>query len=167
MLKGIWQTVTSTRAPASVILIRLLVGWVFVSEGLQKFIFPGELGTGRFTTIGFANPSAVAYFVACFEVTCGALLLLGLGTRLAAIPLVIVMLTALTTTKVPILLGHDLWGFHVRALKRYGFWAAASEARTDCSMLLGSLFLLIVGAGRWSFDACCACRRAPTAPDAG
>ncbi len=151
-LHGIRNRSVSSRAPASVILIRLMVGLVFVSEGLQKFIYPGELGPGRFEKMGFAQPN-LAYFVACFEVTCGALLVLGLFTRAAAVPLIIVMLTAITTTKVPILVGHDLWGFHVRKLPEYGLWAMAHEARTDWAMLLGSAFLLIVGAGRWSVDA--------------
>jgi len=147
-----WQHLCTTRAPASVILIRLMVGLVFVSEGVQKFLFAAELGAGRFERIGFAQPN-VAYLVACVEVTCGVLLVLGLLTRLAAIPLIIVMLTAITTTKLPILLGHDLWGFQVRKLSEYGFWAMAHEARTDWAMLLGSVFLLIVGAGRFSIDA--------------
>ena len=50
------------------------------------------------------------------------------------------MLTAIATTKLPILLEE-------------GFWKMAHEARTDWSMLLGSIFLLIVGGGRWSLDA--------------
>lgn len=141
-----------TRAPASVILIRLMVGLVFVSEGLQKFIYPADLGPDRFEKMGFAQPG-IAYFVACFEVTCGTLLVLGLFTRAAAIPLIIVMLTAIATTKLPILVGYDLWGFHVRKLPEYGFWAMAHEARTDWAMLLGSIFLLFVGGGRWSVDA--------------
>jgi len=148
-----WQRVFATRAPASVILIRLLVGFVFVSEGLQKFLYPGDVGTGRFEKIGFAAPDAMANLVACFEVACGAMLVLGLLTRTATIPLIVVMLTAIVTTKLPILVGHDLWGLHVRRLSRYGFWAMAHEARTDWAMLLGSIFLLIVGGGRYSIDA--------------
>jgi uncharacterized membrane protein YphA (DoxX/SURF4 family) len=50
------------------------------------------------------------------------------------------MLVAIASTKVPILLSD-------------GFWKMAHEARTDWSMLLGSLFLLIAGAGRCSLDA--------------
>jgi putative oxidoreductase len=160
MTNVVWKRIVTTRAPASVILIRLMVGLVFLSEGLQKFLYPADFGTGRFEKIGFAGPEALAYFVACFEVTCGMLLVLGLITRLAAIPLIIVMLTALTTTKLPILAGHDLWGFHVRKLPEYGFWAMAREARTDWSMLLGSVFLLIAGAGRWSLDVALSRRRA-------
>jgi uncharacterized membrane protein YphA (DoxX/SURF4 family) len=123
-----------------VIIIRLMLGGVFISEGIQKFQFPAEVGAGRFAKIGIPSPEFVAPFVGCFEIGCGTLVLLGLLTRLAVIPLAIVMLTAIATTKIPILLND-------------GFWKMAHEARTDWSMLLGCLFLLIVGAGRWSVDA--------------
>ncbi len=122
------------------ILIRLAVGAVFLSEGIQKFLFPTALGVGRFTKIGIPAPEIMAPFVGVVEVSCGALLILGLLTRLAAIPLIIDMLVAIVATKLPILL-------------KSGFWAMAHEARTDYTMLLGCLFFLIVGAGRWSVDA--------------
>jgi putative oxidoreductase len=128
-----------THATAAVLIIRLMVGAVFVSEGIQKFLYPAEVGAGRFEKIGFSSPELVAQVVACFEITCGVLLLLGLLTRLAAIPLIVIMLTAMATTKFPI-------------LQNDGFWKMAHEARTDWSMLLGSLFLLIVGGGEWSAD---------------
>jgi len=147
------KRIVATRAPRSVLLIRLMVGLVFLSEGLQKFLDPEHLGPGRFERIGFAAPETLAYLVATFEVTCGALLTVGLLTRIAAFPLIIIMLSALATTKLPVLAGHDLWGFHVRKLPEYGFWAMLHEARTDWAMLLGSTFLLLVGGGRWSLDA--------------
>ncbi len=87
------------------------------------------------------------------EIVCGALVIAGLLTRLAAIPLIIDMLVAIFTTKIPILLGYGFWGFSLRTLPYYGFWGMLHEARTDLSMLLGSIFLLILGAGRWSVDA--------------
>ena len=92
-------------------------------------------------------------FVGSIEITCGALIVIGLLTRLAAIPLIIDMLVAITSTKIPILLGHRFWRFSVSKLPSYGFWAMAHEARTDFAMFLGSIFLLIVGAGAWSVDA--------------
>ncbi len=122
------------------ILLRLAVGAVFLSEGIQKFLFPSALGVGRFTKIGIPAPEIMAPFVGVVEVGCGALLILGLLTRLAAIPLILDMLVAIVTTKLPILL-------------KSGSWAMAHEARTDYTMLLGCLFFLIVGAGRWSADA--------------
>jgi uncharacterized membrane protein YphA (DoxX/SURF4 family) len=130
----------STSAPTAVLLVRLLVGAVFLSEGIQKFLFPLEAGAGRFEKIGFGSPELVAQFVACFEIIGGSLVLLGLATRAAVIPLMIIMLTAIVTTKIPI-------------LQQQGFWKMAHEARTDWAMLLGSVFLLIVGAGKWSLDA--------------
>jgi putative oxidoreductase len=81
-----------------------------------------------------------------------ALLLAGLATRLAAVPLIINMGVAIVSTKIPILLGHSFWGFNLRELSSYGFWSMAHEARTDFAMLLGSTFLLIVRAGPWSLD---------------
>jgi uncharacterized membrane protein YphA (DoxX/SURF4 family) len=146
------QKLIATRAPASVILIRLVVGGVFLSEGIQKFLFPNENGVGRFAKIGIPSPEVMAPFVGIVEIVCGALILLGLLTRLAAIPLIINMLVAILSTKIPILLGHGFWGFSLRTLPYYGFWGMAHESRTDFSMLLGSLFLLIVGAGMWSLD---------------
>jgi uncharacterized membrane protein YphA (DoxX/SURF4 family) len=134
------KEIFSTHAPAAVLIIRLMVGGVFISEGVQKFLFPAEVGAGRFEKIGFSSPEFVARFVACFEIGCGTLVVLGLLTRPASIPLIIIMLTALATTKIPI-------------LREQGFWKMAHEARTDWSMLLGALFLLVVGGGAASLDA--------------
>jgi putative oxidoreductase len=140
-------------APAAVLLIRLLVGGVFFEEGLQKFLFPELLGAGRFGRIGIPWPNAMGPFVGAVEIFCGALLLAGFFTRLAAIPLLADISVAILSTKIPILLGHAYGPFHLAQLNRYGFWSMASESRTDFSMLLGLLFLLIVGAGPWSLDA--------------
>jgi len=139
-------------APAAVILVRLMVGAVFLEEGLQKFLFPQLLGAGRFGRIGIPWPNVLGPFVGAVEIFFGALLLLGLFTRLAAIPLLSTISVAIATTKIPILLGHAYGPFHLAQLGRYGFWSMASEARTDFSMLLGLLFLLAVGAGPWSLD---------------
>jgi putative oxidoreductase len=135
-----FQKLLFTNAPAAVILIRLIVGGVFLSEGIQKFLMPEALGGGRFTKIGIPNPEIMASFVGDCEIVCGVLFTLGLLTRFAAVTMIINMLVAIWTTKVPILL-------------QSGFWSMAHEARTDWSMLLGSIFLLWVGAGAWSFDA--------------
>ena len=121
-------------------MIRLLVGAVFLSEGIQKFLFPNDLGVGRFVKIGIPAPQVMAPFVGVVEIVCGALIILGLLTRFAAIALIIDMLVAISTTKIPIML-------------KSGFWAMAHESRTDYAMLLGAVFLLIVGAGRASMDA--------------
>lgn len=143
---------TRTTAPRSIIFIRLMIGLIFMSEGVQKFIFPESLGPGRFENIGFMIPDILACFVACVEITAGLMVILGLLTRIAALALAINMTVAILSTKIPILLGHGYWFFHVRQLSRYGFWAMAHESRTDLAMLAGSLFLLVVGAGAWSLD---------------
>jgi putative oxidoreductase len=149
-----WRAVLETHAPEWTILVRLLVGLVvFFPEGIQKLVFPDLLGAGRFANIGIPYPDLMGPFVGTVEITCGALIILGLLTHLAAVPLIMIMLVAIVSTKVPIWLGHDFWIFHVPKLARYGFWSMAHEARADFCMLLGSLYLLIEGGGRWSIDA--------------
>lgn len=133
------QRLASSSAPPATILIRLAVGGVFLSEGIQKLLEPATRGAGRFAKIGIPWPELMGPFVGAVEITCGALLLLGLATRLAAVPLVVVMLVALATTKLPILLER-------------GLWTMAHDSRTDFAMLLGALFLLLVGAGPWALD---------------
>ncbi|HLJ79281.1 MAG TPA: DoxX family protein [Acidobacteriaceae bacterium] len=123
----------------AIILIRILVGWVFVSEGIQKFLFPVALGWGRFAKIGLPHPHVLAPVVAIVEIVCGALVILGLWTRIAAVPLLIVIGTAIATTKFPM-------------LHHQGLWAMLHEARVDFSMALGLIFLLIVGSGAWALD---------------
>lgn len=119
--------------------IRLAVGCIFLSEGLQKVILPGITGTGRFAKIGFSKPAFWAYFTASFEIVCGILILLGLLTRLAAIPLLIIMVTAFVTTKIPV-------------LTEKGFWSFAHGYRTDFAMTLLLLYLVIYGGGKYSID---------------
>lgn len=151
---GWWTVLLRTRAPGWSILVRLLVGLVvFFPEGIQKLAFPNILGAGRFANIGIPYPEIMGPFVGVVETICGALVILGLLTRLAAIPLIVIMIVAIVSTKVPILLGHDFWIFHLPKLPRYGFWSVAHEARADFCMLLGSIYLLIEGGGRWSLDA--------------
>jgi uncharacterized membrane protein YphA (DoxX/SURF4 family) len=138
-----------TRAPASTILIRIIVGGVFLVEGLQKFLFPEALGVGRFAKIGIPYPEIMAPFDGVFEIGCGVFLIAGLLTRLATIPMIVNMVVAIATTKIPMLLGE-------------GFWKMAHEARTDFSMILGCIFLLIVGAGALSIDAFAVKRCSPS-----
>ena len=129
----------ANRAAKAVLLIRILVGWVFLSEGIQKFLFPETLGVGRFLKIGIPWPQVMAQFVGVVEILCGTLLLIGLLTRLAAIPLVIDISVALYSTK-------------IETLAKNGIWSTLHEARTDASMLLGLIFLLMVGGGSFALD---------------
>ncbi|MFO7824758.1 MAG: DoxX family protein [Cyclobacterium sp.] len=123
----------------STFLIRLMVGVVFLSEGIQKFLFPSLRGAGRFAKIGLPEPEFLGYFVGGFEVFCGLLILLGLLTRLAAIPTLIIMIVALASTKTQILADE-------------GFWSMMHASRTDWAMMLGSIFLIIKGSGQWAID---------------
>ncbi|MEX2568487.1 MAG: DoxX family protein [Cyclobacteriaceae bacterium] len=123
----------------STFLIRLMVGAVFLSEGIQKFLFPALRGAGRFEKIGLPEPEFLGYFVGGFEVICGLLILLGLLTRLAAIPTLIIMIVAIATTK-------------SQVLEEEGFWSMMHGSRTDWAMLLGSIFLIIKGSGKWAVD---------------
>ena len=155
-----WTDVMRTKASGWTILVRLLVGLVvFFPEGLQKLIFPDMLGAGRFARIGIPYPDLTGPFVGVVELVCGALIIVGLFTQLAAIPLIVIMIVALVSTKLPILLGHDVGIFHLSAdIKRLGFWSMMHEARADFTMLLGALYLLIEGGGAWSLDAALASR---------
>lgn len=124
---------------ATTVLIRLIVGLVFLSEGIQKFLFPALRGAGRFEKIGLPSPEFLGSFVGSFEVICGLLIVLGLFTRLAAVPLLVIMLVAIATTK-------------AETLAKNGFWEMMHGSRTDWAMLLGSIFLIIKGGGKWSID---------------
>lgn len=137
----------AARVSRAILLIRILVGWVFLSEGIQKFLFPAQLGVGRFEKIGIPAPHLMAPLVGTVEIVCGCLLLFGLFARLATIPLLGVISVAILTTKIPM-------------LAKAGVWAMLHEARTDFSMVLGLTFLLIAGAGSLSLDA----RRSSTRP---
>ncbi len=138
-MKRWFEASMTTKAPTAVLLVRLLVGTVFLSEGIQKFLFPVALGAGRFAKLGFPSPAWMATTVAFFEITCGLLVIVGLMTRLASAPLLVIISVAIATTKLPMLV-------------HQGFWAMAHEARTDSCMFLGALFLIIAGAGGWSLD---------------
>ncbi|WP_298775782.1 DoxX family protein [uncultured Shewanella sp.] len=145
-----WRKTDTT---AWTVLIRLLVGAiVFFPEGLQKLFYAEILGSGRFIKIGIPWPEFFGPFVGIIETLCGLLIILGLFTRLAAIPLIIIMFVAIISTKIPILLGHDLWIFHLPEGIRTGFWAMSHAARNDFCMLLACFYLLITGGGRLSMD---------------
>jgi len=131
--------ILSTNAPGSVILIRFILALVFIGEGIQKFLFPAALGVGRFIKIGIPAPEIMAPFVGVVEIVGGLLLLFGLFSRLASIALIIDMLVAISTTKIPMLF-------------KDGIWAMLHESRVDFSMLFGCIFILISGAGIFSID---------------
>ena len=115
------------------IFIRLAVGLVFFTQGILKYLDP-RMGVERFARIGFPHPAFTAHFVGAFEVVCGLLVLMGVVTRLAALPLLVIIGTAIATTKIPELIRPG-----------QGFWFMVSDARTDFAMLMCLLFLLLSG----------------------
>jgi putative oxidoreductase len=127
--------------PPSLFLIRLPVGLIFLTQGMLKFIDP-NMGVVRFTRIGFPHPYFTAHFVGSFEIICGGLVVLGLWTRAASVPLLIIITTAIATTKIPEL-------FHANQ----GLWYMVSDARTDFAMFCSLLFLILQGGGAWALDA--------------
>jgi putative oxidoreductase len=123
----------SYSCPRSVIFIRIAVGLIFFTQGILKYIDP-KMGVERFTRIGFPHPAFTAHFVGVFEIVCGLLVLVGFWTRIAAIPLLVIICTAIVTTKIPEL-----------SHAGQGFWFMVSDARTDFVMLMCLLFLIVSG----------------------
>lgn len=121
------------------LLIRIMIGTVFLSEGIQKFLYPDQLGVGRFIKIGLPTPELFGYLVPVFEIVCGLLILIGLYTRFAAIPLIIIMTFAIISTKIPILLND-------------GFWKMAHDSRTDWAMFIGSIIIMFADKGKLSVE---------------
>ena len=134
------QTSGFGKASSAILAIRLMAGGVFFLEGIKKFLFVEQWGAGRFTRIGIPAPHLMGPFVGAVEIVCGLLVLIGLRTSLAAIPLLAVICTAIATTKIPILL-------------KSGFWPMEADARTDYAMLMGLIFLVLAGSGCLSLDA--------------
>lgn len=138
-MNSLLKKIIHTHPGSLQIIIRILAGWVFLSEGIQKFLFPEQLGIGRFVKIGIPAPEFFAPFVGYVEIIAGIMLLIGLFTRIGALALIIDISVAIISTKIPMLI-------------KSGFWAAAHESRVDISMLLSLVFILILGAGKYSLD---------------
>ncbi len=125
--------------------MRLVVGTVFLTSGWGKL--QGLEGvTEYFRDLGIPWPELQAPFVAAVEFGGGALVLLGLGTRLIVGPLAVTMLVAIATAK-----WADLEGF--------GSLVRLSEV--DYLVMFAVLFAF--GAGPWSVEALVARRFAPVA----
>lgn len=127
--------------PRSIVLVRIAAGLIFFTQGILKFTDP-KMGVIRFTHIGFPYPDFTAHFVGTFEIVCGFLVVIGLLTRLASVPLLIVISTAIATTKIPELFRAN-----------QGFWFMVSDARADFAMFCSLIFLIVMGPGLLSLDA--------------
>src|SRR4051794_6141736 len=146
-----WLTHPPTNGPNSTLLLRLMAGGVFLWEGLLKFVYANQ-GVGRFTKLGFPFPGSTASFVGGLEIVGGLLVLLGLGTRLVAVPFVIAMGVAMVSTKVGLSLGTSPLPLPPSP-PQTGFWAVLHEVRSEYAQLLTVAFLLCAGPGPWSLDA--------------
>ena len=137
-------------APRSTILIRLMAGGVFLSEGILKFVYLNQ-GIGRFTKIGIPAPGPMADFVAVLEIVGGLLMISGFLTRLISVPFIIEMIVAILSTKVALYLGTSPLPLPP-APPQVGIWAVLHESRSDYAQIMSALFLLIAGPGPWSLD---------------
>jgi putative oxidoreductase len=131
--------ILSTDNDYKLFFIRLIVGLIFVSEGIQKYLIMSVYGPEFFKETGFGNPMFWTYLTGAFEISCGILILSGFLTRLVSIPLLTIMVVAFLTTKLPI-------------LTVSGFWTFAHEYRVDFSLTVLIVLLIIYGGGKWSFD---------------
>lgn len=137
MPPGTFLVATSDFGP--IVLVRLLVGWAFVVEGVFKFLRPGERGAGLFEGLGIPFPDLMARTVGGTEVLCGLLVLLGVGVRVSVVPLMAILLAALLAVRLPLLGAEGLVGFlHASLL--------------ETVLLLACAFLLRAGAGPLSMD---------------
>lgn len=123
----------------TLLLVRIMTGVVFLSEGIQKFIFPDVLGIGRFEKIGVRFPEFTANLVGVTEITCAICIIIGLFSKYATIPLLLIIIFAFEITKYDIFIQH-------------GFWKFMHESRTDWSMFVGIIIIMTIGSGKFSFE---------------
>jgi len=152
-MKNLWTWIVNppTSAPASVLLLRLMAGGVFLWEGVLKFVYVNQ-GVGRFTKLGMPFPHFTADFVGYLEIVGGLLLVSGLMTRLIAIPFIVEMVVAILSTKISLFLGTSPLPLPPSP-PQVGMWAVLHEIRSEYAQLLTTAFLLVNGAGKWSLDA--------------
>jgi uncharacterized membrane protein YphA (DoxX/SURF4 family) len=144
--QAIWENrpmEAAVRQNLPMILIRVIVGLVFLLEGALKFVRPEQLGVARFASIGLPFPQQLAPLVGGIEIGGGAAILLNFYAGDAALVLLIVICTALVTTKLPILFGRHIGPFAPAKLNEYGWLSFFHEARVDLCMLFGLAAVLI------------------------
>ena len=125
------------------ILIRIMMGLIFVLEGLQKILQPGTWGTERFVAIGMPWPQFIAPAVGGIETACGLALILNLYAGEAALILMMVSIGAVVSTRIPILMGQPFGPFHLPPAQPTGWLAFLHESRLDLAMFFSSLAVAI------------------------
>jgi putative oxidoreductase len=137
--------------PASILLLRLMAGGVFLWEGILKFVYVNQ-GLGRFTKLGMPFPSFTADFIGSLEIVGGLLIIFGFLTRWIAIPFVIEMIAAMLFTKVSLYLGTSPLPLP-SSPPTVGIWAVLHEIRSEYAQILVVIFLALNGPGKMSLDA--------------
>lgn len=155
----VWLMNPPLTAPQATVLVRIMAGGVFLSEGIIKFVFSNQ-GVGRFAKLGFLYPALTASFIGGLEIVGGCLLIVGALTRLVALVFVVEMVVAIFATKVSLYLGTSPLPLPPSP-PRVGFWAVMHESRSDWAQLLTCWFLAAVGPGPWSLGAKLRHRRVP------
>jgi putative oxidoreductase len=145
-----WFTNPPVDGPAAIVWLRLMTGGVFFWEGLLKFVYPNQ-GVGRFTKLGIPFPVFSAHAIATFEIVGGALLMLGLFTRLVSTTFILEMIVAILTTKISLFLGTSPLPLPPSP-PQVGFWAVLHEIRSDYAQLLTCVFYCAAGPGVLSLD---------------
>jgi putative oxidoreductase len=122
-------------------LARLTLGLVFIGTGWGK-LHDLDKVTGFFTELGIPAPALNALVASTAEFVCGSLLLAGLFSRLASLPLIVTMIVAIITAKraelhgIGDLVGFDEWSYIVLAL----FIALAGPGPLSLDRAIGTVF---------------------------
>lgn len=133
------ERILTTEPNKTFLLIRVMVGFYFLIGGVLKFMYPELQNAGYFANLGISPADTIANIISTIEIICGLMILIGLFTRIATIPLLIAISITVLVGKSPILFEE-------------GFWLMAHISRIDFAMFMGCIFLLINGSGFWSAD---------------
>lgn len=131
------RCIFETNKDWSLTFLRLVVGFVFVFHGYGKFA--GDASIAGFAqgleSMGMPLPLLNAYLAVAAEFIGGLMLMLGLGARLASIPIIFTMLVAIAMV-------HG----------KNGFSMAASGFEYNLVLIAGALPILRNGGGLFSLD---------------
>lgn len=122
---------------AALLVLRVVIGAVFIAHGAQKLFFYGFAGTsGSFAQMGVPLPDLAGPLVGLIEFVGGIALVLGIATRIAAVLLAIDMIVAVFLVHLP-----------------FGIFAADGGYELPLALIGGAVAVILAGAGRYSLDA--------------